>query len=109
MYQIDIEKELSLDGEDFYVFISAEIGFKNEDDPICDTVEIVKADISRLDGSPLAIDYDGRRLEKVIVTGFPALTKAIDEQLWEAIDQYTEDNFRFISNDLVDSRYEKDL
>ena len=60
-----------------------------------------------MEGELLPLTYEGRRLEKVIVTDHPEATEAIDGILWDAIQTYTEDNYRDLIRDLGED--ERDL
>jgi hypothetical protein len=55
------------------------------------------------------VEYEGRRIEKVIVTGHPELTEAIDQALWDEVQRFTEDNLADLARDMRDAYDERDL
>lgn len=103
-YSIEIAKELSVGDEVFWVAIEADVWFRNDEEPEPYIVEITKAQVAPLEGDDLPLDYEGKRIEKLIVVGHPALTEAIDVELWERIQQFAEDNDREIMFAIRDSR-----
>ncbi len=108
-YLIGIDREISVGDKVYYVTIDADVEFRDWEEPEPSEVEITKAEVAPLEGDPLPIGYSGRAIEKVIVTGLPELTEAIDQALWEEIDRYGSDNAYEISRDLRDAYDERDL
>jgi hypothetical protein len=108
-YLIGIDKEISVGDKVYYALVQAEVEFRDQEDLEPCGVEINNAEISPLDGDLLPLAYEGRAIEKVIVTGLPELTEAIDQALWEEIDRYGSDNAYEISRDLRDAYDERDL
>lgn len=104
-YQVEIDKEFSIGNQQFYAFVEADVWFRDSEDPEPYRMEITKAEVAPIDGENLPLDYEGRTLEKVIVTGYPELTEAIDQALWDEVSKFTEDNFADLIRDM---RYEKD-
>jgi hypothetical protein len=107
-YSIEIDKEFSIGEQQFYAAVEADVWFRDSEDPEPYRMEITKAEVAPIDGENLPLDYEGRTLEKVIVTGHPALTEAIDEALWNAIQVFTEDNYRDLIRDMRDEADERD-
>jgi len=103
---ITLDKEISVCNKVYYALVQAEVEFHNQEDPEPCGVEINNAEIS-LEGDLLPLAYEGRRIEKVIVTGLPELTEAIDTALWDEIQTYNEDNYQDLIRDL--SEDERDL
>ena len=108
-YLITIDKEISVGDKVYYALVQADVEFRDSEDPEPCGVEINNAEISPLDGDLLPLAYEGRRIEKVIVTGLPELTEAIDKALWDEIQTYTEDNYQDLIRDLRDAADERDL
>ena len=108
-YSIEIDKEFSIGGQQFYALVQADVEFRDSEDPEPCGLEITKAEIAPLDGEPVPVEYEGRRIEKVIVTGHPELTEAIDQALWDEVSKFTEDNLCDISRDMRDAEDERDL
>ena len=108
-YLITIDKEIPVGDKVYYALVQAEVEFRDSEDPEPCGVEINNAEISPLDGDLLPLAYEGRRIEKVIVTGHPELTQAIDDALWEEIRSYGEDYCYEISRDLREAYDERDL
>jgi hypothetical protein len=108
MNLITLDKEISVGDKVYYALVQADVEFHDSEDPEPCGVEINNAEIS-LDGDLLPLAYEGRAIEKVIVTGLPELTEAIDQALWEEIDRYGSDNAYEISRDLRDAYDERDL
>lgn len=108
-YEIEIDQELVVGDKVYYVTLYADLEYSSEEDPECTGVEIVKAEIAPLEGDNLPVEYEDGSIEKVIVTGHPELTKAIDSLLWNEIQRHTEDNYRDIMRDLQDARDDYDL
>ena len=106
---ITIDKEISVGDKVYYALVQADVEFHDSEDPEPCGVEINNAEISLLDGDLLPLAYEGRRIEKVIATGLPELTEAIDTALWDEISRHTEDNCFDISRDLRDAYDERDL
>lgn len=102
-YLITIDKEISVGDKVYYALVQAEVEFRNSEDPEPCGVEINNAEISPLDGELLPLSYEGRRIEKVIVTGHPELTEVIDQALWDEIQKYTEDNYQDLMRDIRDA------
>ena len=109
MYTIGIDREISVGDKVYYVTIDADVEFRDWECPEPSEVEITKAEVAPLEGDPLPIEYSGRAIEKVIVTGHPELTEAIDQALWDEIQRYDCDNAYEISRDLRDAYDERDL
>jgi hypothetical protein len=107
-YLIEIDKEITIGDTTYRAFVQAEVEFHNQEDPEPCGVEINNAEIS-LDGDLLPLAYEGRRIEKIVVTGLPELTEAIDQALWDAIQTYNEDNYQDLIRDLRDAADERDL
>jgi hypothetical protein len=105
---ITLDREISVGDKVYYALVQADVEFHDSEDPEPCGVEINNAEIS-LDGDLLPLAYEGRAIEKVIVTGLPELTEAIDQALWEEIDRYGSDNAYEISRDLRDAYDERDL
>ena len=108
-YLIEIDREISVGDKVYYALVQAEVEYHHQEDPEPRCVEINNAEISPLDGDLLPLAYEGRAIEKVIVTGHPELTEAIDQALWDKIQRHTEDNYRDIMRDLRDAYDERDL
>ena len=108
-YLITLDKEISVGDKVYYALVQADVEFHDSEDPEPCGVEINNAEISPLDGDLLPLAYEGRRIEKVIVTGHPDLTEAIDQALWEEIERYDSDNAYEIQRDLRDAYDERDL
>ena len=106
-YSITIDEEIRIGDKVYSVFLEADLEYSHEEDPECTGVEITEADVSLVEGELLPLTYEGRRLEKVIVTDHPEATEAIDGILWDAIQTYTEDNYRDLIRDLGED--ERDL
>jgi hypothetical protein len=107
-YLIGIDREVAVGDKVYYALVQAEVEFRDSEDPEPCGVEINNAEIS-LDGDLLPLAYEGRRIEKVIATGLPELTEAIDTALWDEIQSYTEDNYQDLIRDLRDAADERDL
>ena len=105
---ITLDKEISVGDKVYYALVQAEVEFRDSEGPEPCGVEINNAEIS-LDGDLLPLAYEGRRIEKVIVTGLPELTEAIDTALWDEIQSYTDDNYQDLMRDLRDAADERDL
>jgi hypothetical protein len=108
-YSIEIDKEFSIGDQQFYAFVEADVWFRDSEDPEPYRLEITKAEVAPLDDENLPLDYEGRTLEKVIVTGHPELTEAIDQALWEEVQRFTEDNLADLARDMRYERDERDL
>ena len=108
-YLIGIDREISVGDKVYYALIRADVEFRDWECPEPCGVEITLAQIAPLDGDPLVLEYSGRAVEKIIVTGLPELTEAIDEALWDEIQRYGEDNCYEIQRDLRDACDERDL
>jgi hypothetical protein len=106
-YEVGIDEEI-LVGEDlYYATIDLGVDFNSEGEAI--QVEVAKCKIEGpLEGQVQAWTTEGRQLERVIVHGEPALTEAIDNALWRAIDQYSEDNAYDICRE-VETDYDERL
>ena len=103
-YKVWLDQEITEAGITYSVQVDAELEFRNEEDPECCGVTIIKAEVAPLDGKPLKLNYEGRQLEKLIVKGYPTLTETIDGLLWAEIQSYTEDNYWELVRDLQDAR-----
>lgn len=108
-YSIEIDQEIPIGDKVFYAFVEADVYFTNEEDPEPSGLEITKAEIQTEEGTKLPVEYEGRRIEKVVVTGHPELTEAIDKALWEEVQRFTEDNLADLSRDLWNESQERDL
>jgi hypothetical protein len=108
-YSIEIDKEISIGDKLFYALVEADIEFRDSEDPEPCGLEITKVEIAPLDGEPMPVEYEGRRIEKVIVTGHPELTEAIDQALWDEVQRFTEDNLADLARDMRDAYDERDL
>jgi hypothetical protein len=106
---ITLDKEISVGDKVYYALVQADVEFHNSEDPEPCGVEINNAEISPMDGDLLPLAYEGRRIEKIVVTGLPELTEAIDSALWDEIKTYTEDNYQDLIRDLRDACDERDL
>jgi hypothetical protein len=106
---ITLDKEISVGDKVYYALVQADVEFRDSEDLEPCGVEINNAEISLLDGDLLPLAYEGRRIEKVIATGLPELTEAIDTALWDEIQSYTEDNYQDLMRDLRDAADERDL
>jgi hypothetical protein len=108
-YSIEIDKEITIGDKVFYAFVEADVSYRDSEDPEPCRLEVTKAEIQTEDGLDLPVDYEGRTIEKVIVTGHPELTEAIDKALWDEIQVFTEDNYRDLIRDMRDAYDERDL
>jgi hypothetical protein len=108
-YSISIEKEIPIGDKVFYAFVEADLEFRDSEDPEPCGLEITKAEIQTEEGIDLPVEYEGRRIEKVIVTGHPELTEAIDQALWDEVQRFTEDNLADLARDMRDAYDERDL
>jgi hypothetical protein len=108
-YSISIDKEIPIGDKLFYALVEADVWFRDSEDPEPYRLEVTKAEVAPLDGENLPLDYEGRTLEKIVVTGLPELTEAIDKALWDEIQTYTEDNYQDLIRDLRDACDERDL
>jgi hypothetical protein len=108
-YSISIEKEIPIGDKVFYAFVEADLEFRDSEDPEPCGLEVTDASVAPLDGENMPLEYEGRRIEKVIVTGHPELTEAIDQALWDEVSRFTEDNFCDIARDMRDAEDERDL
>jgi hypothetical protein len=108
-YSIEIDKEIPIGDKLFYALVEADVSFRDSEDPEPCGLEITKADVAPLDGENLPLDYEGRTLEKVIVTGHPELTEAIDTALWDEVSRFAADNYQDIVRDMRDEADERDL
>jgi hypothetical protein len=108
-YSIEIDKEFSIGDQQFYAFVEADVWFRDSEDPEPYRMEITKAEVAPLDGENLPLDYEGRTIEKIIVTGHPELTEAIDSALWDEISRFAGDNYQDIVRDMRDEADERDL
>jgi hypothetical protein len=108
-YSIEIDKEIPIGDKLFYAFVEADLEFRDSEDPEPYRLEVTKAEIAPLDGEPMPVEYEGRTLEKVIVTGHPELTEAIDQALWDEVQRFTEDNLADLARDMRDAYDERDL
>jgi hypothetical protein len=106
---ITLDREISVSDKVYYALVQADVEFRDSEDPEPCGVEINNAEISLLDGDLLPLAYEGRRIEKVIVTGHPELTEAIDQALWDEVQRFTEDNLADLARDLRDEADERDL
>lgn len=103
-YKVWLDQEITEAGITYSVQVDAELEFRNEEDPECCGVTIIKAEVAPLEGKPLKLNYEGRQLERLIVKGYPTLTETIDGLLWAEIQSYTEDNYWELVRDLQDAR-----
>ena len=108
-YLITLDKEISVGDKVYYALVQADVEFRDSEDPEPCGVEINNAEISPLDGDLLPLDYEGRRIEKVIVTGHPELTEAIDAALWDEVSRFAADNYHDIVRDMRDEADEREL
>ena len=108
-YSISIEKEIPIGDKVFYAFVEADVSFRDSEDPEPCGLEITDASVAPLDGENMPLEYAGRKLEKVIVTGHPELTEAIDQALWDEVQRFTEDNLADLARDMRDAYDERDL
>ena len=108
-HKVWLDQEVTEGGITYSIQLEAELEFRNEEDPECCHVEITKAEVSPLDGEPMPLEYEGRRIEKVIVTGHPELTEAIDTALWDEVSRFAEDNLADLARDMRYERDERDL
>ena len=108
-YSISIEKEIPIGDKVFYAFVSADVWFRDMEDPEPYRLEITDASVAPLDGENMPLEYEGRMLEKVIVTGHPELTEAIDQALWDEVNEFASDNFADLVRDMRCERDERDL
>ena len=102
-YEIGFDNELSAGGKTFYCTIDWKVEFDGEAD--AQSVEVTKCEISPEEGVFLPWTTEGGTMEKIVVTGHPAFTEAIEAKLLEEIQRFAEDNCRDISRD-VDEDYE---
>lgn len=109
-YEIWIDKEITIGETTYSVYVEADLEYSNSNDPEPSGLEITKAVVVPLDDGnnppELPLEYEGLRLEKIVVAGNPALTEAIDTALWEAVRRHTEDNYGDITRDLREERYD---
>lgn len=108
-YSISIEKEIPIGDKAFYAFVEADVSFRDSEDPEPCGLEVTKAEIQTEEGIDLPVEYQGRQIEKVIVTGHPELTEAIDQALWDEVSRFTEDNLADLARDMRDTYDERDL
>ena len=108
-YSIGIDRELSVGDKVYYVSVDADVTFRDSEDPEPYRIQIDKAEVAPLEGDPMPLEYEGRMIEQVVVTGHPELTQAIDDALWEEIRSYGEDYCYEISRDLREACDERDL
>ena len=108
-YSIEIDKEIPICNTLFYALIEADVSFRDSEDPEPCGLEITKAEIQTEEGIDLPVDYEGRRIEKVIVAGHPELTEAIDTALWDEVSRFAADNYQDIVRDMRDEADERDL
>jgi len=108
-YSISIEKEMPIGGNVFYAFVEADVSFRDSEDPEPCGLEITKAEIQTDEGMDMPVEYEGRQIEKVIVTGHPELTEAIDQALWDEVQRFTEDNLADLARDMRDAYDERYL
>lgn len=104
MYSLEIDQELKVGDNVYYVQVCAKLEYSYEEDPECTGVEVTRAEIAPLEGDPLPIGYEGIAIEKIIVQGHPALTEAIDNLLWDEIQTNTEDNYQDLGRDLEEDK-----
>ena len=102
-YLITLDKEIPVGDKVYYALVQADVEFRDSEDPEPCGLEISNAEIS-LEEDLLPLAYKGRSIEKVIVTGLPELTEAIDKLLWEKIQTFTEDNYQDLKRDFRDAR-----
>ena len=103
-YKVWLDQEITEAGITYSVQVDAELEFRNEEDPECCGVTIIKAEVAPIDGKPLKLNYEGQQIEKLIVKGYPTLTETIDGLLWAEIQTHTEDNYQDLGRDLRDAR-----
>ncbi len=108
-YSIEIDKEIPICNTLFYALIEADVSFRDSEDPEPCGLEITKAEIQTEEGMDMPVEYEGRRIEKVIVTGHPELTEAIDQAIWDEVQRFTEDNLADLARDMRDAYDERDL
>jgi hypothetical protein len=108
-HSISIDKEIPIGDKVFYAFVEADLEFRDSEDPEPCGLEITKAEVSPLDGENMPLEYEGRTIEKVVVTGHSELTEAIDNALWDEVSRFTEDNLSDIARDIRDAYEERDL
>ncbi len=99
-YSIQIDEEIAIGDKVYHVSLDVDLEYSYPEDPEATGVEITKAVVGLVEGELLPLTYEGRRLEKVIVTDHPEATEAIDTLLWEKIQTHTEDNYQDLIRDL---------
>jgi len=99
-YSIQIDEEIAIGDKVYHVSLEADLEYSYPEDPEPTGVEITEADVSLVEGELLPLTYEGKWLEKVIVTDHPEATEAIDTLLWEKIQTHTEDNYQDLIRDL---------
>lgn len=104
-YEVGIDKEILVGNDLYYAAIDLDVDFNADGEAI--QVEVIKAEIEGpAEGQIQSWTTEGRRLEKIIIEGNPALTEAIDKALWDAIDEYSSDYAYEICRD-VETDYEE--
>lgn len=93
-YEIGFDNEMSVDGKTYYCKIDWDVEFDSESE--AQSVEVLKCEIQQEDGNNLPCVKIGERYEKIAVVHNPALTEAIDQELWKRVQQFAEDNSREI-------------
>jgi hypothetical protein len=99
-YEVGFDNEISAGGKTFYCTIDLKVEFDADAD--VQGVEVTRCEIEPEEGINLPWTTEGRRIEKIIVEGHPALTKAIDEALDKEIQTFAENNSHSIGLDVAE-------
>lgn len=103
-YKVGIDREITVHDDTFYCDIDLHVEFDSEAEPSSVEVEKCKVEGPN-EGQVQAWTTEGRRIEKIIIHGYPEATKLLDEILWEEIYSFASDNYSDIARD-VDEDYE---
>ena len=99
-YKIEMDVELSCEGDNYYVFVEASVEFDSNID--VKSINVTRCQVATEDGKHLKYEIDGGRFEKIFVNGHPVLTEAIDKAIDAEIQTFAEDNCRFIGLDIAE-------
>lgn len=98
--EVGIDTEVSVDGQDYYALIEADVEYDSEAEP--QDVAIMKCEVSRLDGELLPWKGDKKRLEQFTINGLPELSDTLNDLLWQEVRDYAENNAAEIARDVED-------
>lgn len=99
-YDVGFDNEISAGGETFYCTTDLKVEFDGDVD--LQGIKVTKCEIEADEGKYLPWSTEGGRFEKIVVEGNLALTKAIEDALYEEIRAFAEDNCRFIGLDVAE-------